>query len=166
MYHKKILHCMVQKHIYVNHLTFGKGKIENISEKIAEISFGEQTKRFPFPDSFIANSNSKIWLDIGEGIDNSVRMIKYLEKTDIPKKYCTTSRSFISTIENKSWFQECIDRYMLLQLMKKRKEFVGFIHTTNFSNFNQIYKSKKLLSRNKLISINIHFALSTYRFIF
>ena len=52
--------------------------------------------------------------------------------------------------------QERKNRTALLNLWKNFN-FIGFLHTTNFSNFINIYKSNFLKSRNQLISENIIF---------
>ena len=143
------------ENIYVIHSIHGKGTISSIENGRIYVQFNQGLKKFQFPEAFI-KKNGYCFLDIDDNYENSVNAIIFLEKNDLirlfPKKQV---ENFASVVDN-SWLQECIDRYRLLEFMKKRG-FIGFLHTTNFENFKSIFASKRLLSRNKLESLGISF---------
>lgn len=143
------------KNIYVIHSIHGKGTISSIENGRIYVQFNQGLKKFLFPEVFI-KKNGDCFLDIDDDYENSVNAITFLEKNDLVKLFPKKQvENFVADVDN-SWLEECIDRYRLLEFMKKRG-FVGFLHTTNFENFKSIFLSKRLLSRNKLESLGISF---------
>lgn len=141
--------------VYVKHSTFGEGIVYSVENNSIQILFGQELKKFPFPDAFI-KKNGKCFLDIVNNLENSINAIRFFEKNNLLKIFPSRRiKDFVYEIEN-SWLQECIDRYWLLKDMESRG-FIGFLHTTNFVNFKSIYSSKRLLSRNKLETLGISF---------
>ena len=141
--------------IYVVHSSFGEGTISNIRNNIISVQFGETMKNFVFPDIFIKKGNS-YFLDIVDTCENITNAIQYFNENNLLDMFLSTKYTNFGAEFNNSWIQECAERKRLLDYMNE-KGFVGFLHTTNFSNFVSIYKSKKLLSRNKLKTLETSF---------
>ena len=141
--------------VYVKHAMYGVGAISNIQNNIISVQFNDVIKNFIFPDAFI-KKNGPSFLDIVDTCENITNAIQYFDENNLLDKFLSTkSKDFLTKVNN-SWVQECAERKRLLDYMDK-KGFVGFLHTTNFSNFVSIYKGKKLLSRNKLKALGAFF---------
>lgn len=142
--------------IYVCHRTFGKGHMHTITDGCACVTFEDGIDRkFPFPKIFSDSKYNGI-LDIESDWKNAKNAIDFLVKNNLLKSFVIEMSEKAQPEQKISWMQECVIRYILLQILNKHG-FVGFMHTTHFENFKMIYNFKKMLPRNMLESSGIEF---------